>query len=37
MVKLLAPAEEDVRAGRTRPMRSFLRELKSTRKGSYRR
>lgn len=34
MVKLLAPAEEDVRAGRTRPVRSFLRELKSARKVS---
>ena len=34
MVKLLAPAEADVRAGRTRPMRSFLRELKSARKVS---
>ncbi len=34
MVKLLAPAEEDVRAGHTRPVRSFLRELKSARKVS---
>ena len=34
MVKLLAPAEEDVRAGRTRSMRSFLREFKSARKVS---
>ena len=34
MVKLLTPAEEDVRAGRTRPMRSFLREFKSFRKIS---
>lgn len=34
LVKLLAPAEEDVRAGRTRPMRSFLREFKSARKIS---
>ena len=28
MAKLLAPAEADVRAGRTRPMRSFLSEFK---------
>ncbi len=32
MARLLAPAEEDVRAGRTRPMRSFLREFKLARK-----
>ena len=32
--KLLAPAEEDVRAGRTRLMRSFLREFKRARKIS---
>ena len=32
--KLLAPAEDDVRAGRTRSMRSFLREFKRARKIS---
>lgn len=32
--KLLAPAEGDVRAGRTRSMRSFLREFKRARKIS---
>lgn len=32
MARLLAPAEEDVRAGRTRSMRSYLRELKVARK-----
>ena len=34
MAKLLAPAEEDVRAGRTRSMRSFLRDFKLGRKIS---
>ena len=34
MAKLLAPAEEDVRAGRTRSMRSFLRDFKRGRKIS---
>jgi prevent-host-death family protein len=34
MAKLLAPAEDDVRAGRTRSMRSFLREFKRARKIS---
>ena len=28
MARLLAPAEEDVRSGRSRPLRSFLREFK---------
>jgi len=28
MARLLAPAEADVRAGRTRPLRSFLNEFK---------
>jgi prevent-host-death family protein len=32
--KLLAPAEDDVRAGRTRSMRSFLGEFKRERKIS---
>ena len=32
--RLLAPAEEDVRAGRTRSMRTFLREFKRGRKIS---
>lgn len=32
--KLLAPAEDDVRGGRTRSMRSFLREFKRARKIS---
>ena len=32
MAKALAPAEEDVRAGRTRSIRSFLREFKIARK-----
>ena len=32
--RLLMPAEEDVRDGRTRPMRSFLREFKRARKIS---
>lgn len=32
MARPLAPAEEDVRAGRTRSMRSFLREFKVARK-----
>ena len=32
--KLLAPAEDDVRAGRTRSMRSFLHEFKRARKIS---
>ena len=34
MSRLLAPAEDDVRAGRTRPMRAFLREFKNARKIS---
>ena len=34
MARLLAPAEEDLRAGRTRPVRSFLREFKRARKIS---
>ena len=32
--RLLAPAEEDVRAGRTRSMRAFLREFKRASKIS---
>ena len=32
--RLLAPAEDDVRDGRTRSMRSFLREFKRARKIS---
>ena len=34
MAKLLAPAEDDVRAGRTRAMSSFLRDFKRSRKIS---
>jgi prevent-host-death family protein len=34
MARLLAPAEAEVRAGRTRSMRSFLREFKGARKIS---
>jgi prevent-host-death family protein len=34
MARLLAPAEADVAAGRTRPMRSFLKEFKRARKIS---
>lgn len=34
MARLLARAEEDVAAGRTRPIRSFLKELKHARKIS---
>ena len=34
MSRLLIPAEEDVTAKRTRPMRSFLREFKNARKIS---
>ena len=34
LAKLLTPAEKDVRSGRTRPVRSFLREFKSARKVS---
>jgi len=34
MARLLAPAEEDVAAGRTRPMRSFLKAFKRARKIS---
>lgn len=34
VAKLLAPAEDDVRAGRTRPIRSFLRDFKRARKIS---
>ena len=32
LARLLAPAEKDVRSGRTRPVRSFLREFKVARK-----
>lgn len=32
--RLLAPAEDDVRSGRTRPMSAFLREFKRARKIS---
>jgi prevent-host-death family protein len=32
MARLLARAEDDVEAGRTRPVRSFLREFKHARK-----
>ena len=34
MARLLVRAEEDVAAGRTRPIRSFLKELKHARKIS---
>jgi prevent-host-death family protein len=34
MARLLARAEEDVLAGRTRPVRSFLKELKRARRIS---
>ncbi len=34
MARLLAPAEADVRAGRTRPIRSFVNEFKRGRKVS---
>jgi prevent-host-death family protein len=34
MAKLLAPAEGDIRAGRTRPIRSFLADFKRGRKIS---
>lgn len=34
MARLLARAEEDVAAGRTRPVRSFLKEFKHARKIS---
>lgn len=34
LAKLVAPAEDDVRSGRTRSMRSFLREFKRARKVS---
>jgi prevent-host-death family protein len=34
MARLLAPGEEDVAAGRTRPMRAFLKEFKHARKVS---
>jgi prevent-host-death family protein len=34
MARLLARAEEDVAAGRTRPVRSFLKEFKHARKVS---
>jgi prevent-host-death family protein len=34
MARLLARAEEDVEAGRTRPIRSFLKEFKHARKVS---
>jgi prevent-host-death family protein len=32
MARLLAPAEEEVAAGKTRPMKEFLKEFKSDRK-----
>jgi prevent-host-death family protein len=32
LAQLLAPAEEDIRAGGTRPMRAFLREFKNAHK-----
>ena len=34
LAKLLTPAEEDVRARRTRPVKAFLREFKRARKIS---
>jgi prevent-host-death family protein len=34
MARLIAPAEEEVAAGKTRPMRAFLNEFKSGRKIS---
>jgi hypothetical protein len=34
MARLLARAEEDVAAGRTRPIRAFLKEFKHARKVS---
>jgi prevent-host-death family protein len=34
MANLLAPAEEDILSGRTRPIRSFPRDFKSARKVS---
>ena len=34
MARLLAQAEEDIEAGRTRPIRSFLKEFKHARKVS---
>ena len=34
LARLLVPAEEDVRSGRTRSMRAFLREFKRARKIS---
>lgn len=34
MARLLAPGEEDVASGRTRPMRAFLKEFKHARKVS---
>jgi prevent-host-death family protein len=34
LARLLVPAEEDVRSGRTRSMRAFLREFKRVRKIS---
>lgn len=34
LAKLIAPAEDDVRSGRTRPIRTFLREFKRVRKIS---
>jgi len=34
LAKLIAPAEDDVRTGRTRPMSAFLREFKRARKIS---
>jgi len=34
MARLLAPAEEEVAAGKTKPMREFLKEFKNDRKIS---
>ena len=34
MARLLARGEKDIAAGRTRPIRSFLKEFKSARKVS---
>lgn len=34
LARLLWPAEADIKAGRTRPMRSFLREFKNDKKIS---
>jgi prevent-host-death family protein len=35
MAKFLAPAEDDVRMGRTRSMRAFVREFKNAHKVSH--